>query len=202
MQFKVGDKVEAIVHGEKITGIIKEVNAGIFHKENLIYFNNWHEGHNGNDCCKRKYEGYNCWYLRDEELVLIERDGNSMKKSDLKNGAIVETREGSKYILLLDAIGFGKVKSMFIELETGNYLDFDDYENDLTYHNERYSEFDIMKVCQNDYVGDNIKLHILKRSQICGAKHWTWERQEKVVMTISEIEEKLGIKGLKIKKED
>ena len=31
---------------------------------------------------------------------------------------------------------------------------------------------------------------------------WTWIREEETVMTISEIEEKLGISNLKIKKED
>ena len=47
-------------------------------------------------------------------------------------------------------------------------------------------------------VGDNIRRHILKQNE----NDWTWIREEETVMTISEIEEKLGISNLKIKKED
>lgn len=58
-------------------------------------------------------------------------------------------------------------------------------------------DFDIMKVSQEKYIGDTFKDHIIKDTN-----NWTWERQEEVVMTISEIEEKLGISNLKIKEED
>lgn len=55
-----------------------------------------------------------------------------------------------------------------------------------------------MKVCQHNYAGNNIRSHVLKQ----GEDDWTWIRKEETVMTISEIEEKLGISNLKIKIED
>ena len=106
-----------------------------------------------------------------------------MKKSDLENGAIVELRNGDKYILLFNCCKYGnKEDSNYNE----NLKDCDD------------NDYDIMKLCQHSYVGDNIHCHILKRNE----DDWTWIRGEETVMTISEIEEKLGISNLKIKKED
>lgn len=123
-----------------------------------------------------------------------------MKKSDLRNGAIVETRNGDKCILLFNCCNYGDKDDLFILLEDGGYLK-------LSYYNENLKDcsdkdLDIMKVCQNDYVGDNIRSHVLKQDE----DDWTWVREEvreeEIVMTISEIEEKLGISNLKIKKED
>lgn len=119
-----------------------------------------------------------------------------MKKSDLKNGAIVELRNGDKYILLFDCCNEGYRDDLFISLNDGGYLEFSYYDKSLEYEYDEY--FDIMKVCQCEYVGDNIRSHILKQNE----NDWTWIREEETVMTISEIEEKLGISNLKIKKED
>lgn len=119
-----------------------------------------------------------------------------MKKSDLKNGTIVELRNGDKYILLFNCCNYGDKDDLFISLDDGGYLK-------LSFYNENLKEcsdkvFDIMKVCQNKYVGDNIRSHVLKKDE----DDWTWIRGKETVMTISEIEEKLGISNLKIKKED
>lgn len=119
-----------------------------------------------------------------------------MKKSDLKNGAIVETRNGDKFILLFNCCNDGNKEDLFISLEDGRYLKFDDYDENLNDCSDK--DYDIMKVCQNKYVGDNIRSHILKQNE----DDWTWIREEETVMTISEIEEKLGISNLKIKIED
>ena len=132
-----------------------------------------------------------------------------MKKSDLKNGAIVKLRNGDKYILLFDynhPYPHDK-DDILISLNDGCWLNISDYDEDLKDCN--MSEFDIMKVAQSDYVGDDIYNHIINHND-----EWTWVRdesedendwnwtQEETVMTISEIEEKLGISNLKIKKED
>lgn len=85
---------------------------------------------------------------------------------------------------------------MFISLNEGGYLEFSSYDENLKDCDDEY--FDIMKVCQCEYVGDNIISHILKQNE----DNWTWIREEETVMTISEIEEKLGISNLKIKKDD
>lgn len=119
-----------------------------------------------------------------------------MKKSDLKNGAIVELRNGDKYILLFNCCKYGNKENLFISLEDGGYLQLSDYNEDLKDCDD--NDYDIMKLCQNDYVRDNIRSHILKQDK----DDWTWIRGEETVMTISEIEEKLGISNLKIKKED
>lgn len=118
-----------------------------------------------------------------------------MKKSDLKSGAIVETRAGNKYILLLKTKYYGEIKDLLVNLAEGTNLSYSDYDDDLT---ASFQSNDIMKVCQHEYVGDNIRSHILKQDE----DDWTWIREEETVMTISEIEEKLGISNLKIKKED
>ena len=119
-----------------------------------------------------------------------------MKKSDLENGAIVEIRNGDKYILLFNCCKHGNKENLFISLEAGGYLQLSDYNENLNDCSRK--RFDIMKVCQHDYVGNNIRSHILKRNE----DDWTWIRGEETVMTISEIEEKHGISNLKIKKED
>lgn len=118
-----------------------------------------------------------------------------MKKSYLKSGAIVETRNGDKYILLLKTKSYENVKAILVNLANGCFLPYLGYNEDLT-HNSKL--LDIMKICQHEYVGDNIRCHILKQNE----NDWTWIREEETVMTISEIEEKLGISNLKIKKED
>ena len=119
-----------------------------------------------------------------------------MKKNDLKNGAIVETRDGDKLILLFACSYYDKSDNSLISLTDGTWLSFAMYNDDLTHCAE--SDFDIMKVAQSEYVGNDIRNHVLKRNE----NDWTWVRGKETVMTISEIEEKLGISNLKIKKED
>lgn len=105
-----------------------------------------------------------------------------MKKSDLTNGAIVELRNGYKHILFKATNKFGEISSLLIDIKNGSYLTFDNFNEDLTYEMDR--DFDIMKVSQEDYIGDTFRKHILKLNE----NKWTWERKEEVVMTISEIE--------------
>lgn len=119
-----------------------------------------------------------------------------MKKSNLKNGAIVELRNGDKYILLFDCNYPRGKDDLLISLNDGYWLKISDYDEELK--DCDMSDLDIMKVCQCEYVGDNIRSHILKQNE----KDWTWIRDKETVMTISEIEEKLGISNLKIKKDD
>lgn len=193
MKFKVGDKVKAKIHGQDLVGVIKEIDSDS--KPYLVYFDGWTGGHNGDSLCIGKYIGNHCWWFEDDELELIERGEKDMKKSDLKSGAIVELRNGDKYMLLLNTKN-SYCKNCLISLDDGGYLNFDDYNDDLKICYD--SEYDIVKICQHEYVGDNIRCHILKQNE----NDWTWIRVEETVMTISEIEEKLGISNLKIKKED
>ena len=193
MKFKVGDKVRSKVHGQDLVGVIKEIDSDS--KPYLVYFDGWTRGHNG----RGLYKGDHCWWFSNGELELVERGEKDMKKSDLKSGAIVEIRKGNKYMLLLDTKN-QYCKNCLISLDNRGYLNFDGYNKKLKNCSDK--DYDIMKVCQNDYVGDNFKKHIIKEDVLDDEGKWTWIREEETVMTISEIEEKLGISNLKIKKED
>lgn len=94
-----------------------------------------------------------------------------MKKSDLKNGAIVETRDGDKLILLFDCSCCGKSDNLLVSLTNGTWLSFAMYNDDLTHCVE--SDFDIMKVAQSESVGDDIRNHIINHND-----EWTWIRDE------------------------
>lgn len=96
-----------------------------------------------------------------------------MKKNELMNGTIVELRNGDKFILLLNIKNWF-CENCLISLKNGQYLDFDDYSDDLKDSTD--SEYDIIKICQNDYVGDNFKEHIIVETD-----HWTWVRDEEEI---------------------
>lgn len=144
----------------------------------------------GNHLRYTKHPNYDWTYL-EEEYVVLEREEKGediMKKSDLKNGAIVEVRYGFQYIL---------IDNKLINIKSRGFLNFDNYNENLLDCDDR--DFDIIKVCQEENIIDTFCEHIIREND----NYWTWERQEEeVVMTISEIEEKLGISNLKIKKED
>lgn len=97
-----------------------------------------------------------------------------MKKSDLRSGDIVKTREGDKYIVLLNTKLY-RSNNLLINLKKGGFLALEDYNNDLLH--DYSSDFDIIAVCSENYTGDNLAKHGL----IEGYKteeYWTWERGE------------------------
>ena len=108
-----------------------------------------------------------------------------MKKGDLKNGDIVLTRDGVKHIVLKDTKCYVDKKDLLVDLTSSRYLSLNDYDDNLLIHGDE--DFDVMKVCSMQYVGDNIKNHIINSEDI-----WTWERQETKEMTLAEISEALG----------
>ena len=61
-----------------------------------------------------------------------------MKKSDLKNGAIVELRNGDKYILLFDCCNGRHRDDLLISLNNGGYLEFSCYDKSLEYEYDEY----------------------------------------------------------------
>lgn len=122
-----------------------------------------------------------------------------MKKSDLRNGDIVKTREGNKYIVLLNIEHFTKKEGLLINLMDGCYLRLSRYKEDLTWYDEEAKNFDIVSICAFDYVGDNLRQHGL--TQITAGYKWTWERNKAKKMTVSEICKELGY-DIEIVKED
>lgn len=118
-----------------------------------------------------------------------------MKKSDLRSGDIVELRNGEKYIVLLNSYING-IQTMDVILNLHDMLDspLSEYCDNLEH---RYnSNYDITKVCHEKNISKNFGYHV-KNSR---PEHWTWERDEKKEMTISEIEKELGYE-IKVVKE-
>lgn len=105
-------------------------------------------------------------------------------KEDLEDGMIVKIKDGTYYMY------FEKFKRL---VRNGGYLSLNQYLNDLTYNNISDS-FNIVSIYEAndltslDFNGQDTKGHL---NQI-------WERPKETIMTISEIEKKLGIKNLKI----
>ena len=105
-------------------------------------------------------------------------------KADLKDGMIMETRDGRYYM-------YFKKFNRGIRYE--GYISIDDYTNNLSYSSSAPSSYDIVAVYSPE------SLTTLEFAPQVKYFNLIWERpEEEVVMTISEIEEKLGITNLKI----
>ena len=87
-----------------------------------------------------------------------------MNKDDLKYGNVVELRNGNKY-LYNNIIN----KHQLINFNGIGYLDFESYNDNLSYKEEIYSEFDIMKIYR-DYT----------------CEYLLWERKEKPKLSYDE----------------
>lgn len=109
-----------------------------------------------------------------------------MKKSDLRTGDIVLTRDEDIYIVLKGTRAFGATGNLIVSLKSGNYMKLDYYNDDLK-EKDGSSRLDIVKVCSHGYVGDTIREHIIRKTN-----NWTWERQEVKEMTVDEISKALG----------
>ena len=106
-----------------------------------------------------------------------EKQMKEFTKDDLKNGAIVKTRSKSICLLLTDALYYGNTQGRLINLKTGSFLEFYRYANDLKHKTD--SDYDIVAVCQNSYVGDNIRQY--NNSDF----DWIWERKEDKTITLT-----------------
>lgn len=118
-----------------------------------------------------------------------------MKKSDLKTGMVVEMRNREKYLVMLNPDCEDRDLISF----SGGFMPLCEFGDDLA-ANDGDTEWDIVKVYRTGanvcYIVSNTGI-AMKHAQLL------WERTEKTVeMTIAEIEEKLGVKNLKIIKGD
>ena len=102
-----------------------------------------------------------------------------MKKSDLKNGAVVELRNGEKCI---------KIDNILISPSAVNnkvqftYLVLDSYEEDLTMKDKRNTEYDIVKVNNNVnlvYNNTDYCFNAIIEMFNINANKWTWVREDK-----------------------
>lgn len=112
----------------------------------------------------------------------------SFTKANLKDGMVVQTNENLYYIY------FEKMKKFVGE---DGFLCINSYNDDLT-HKDCYlfndDTFDIKAVF---VIKDLCSLSLFSAAK-ANSLEKIWERPEKIYMTISEIEEKLGIKNLEI----
>lgn len=108
-----------------------------------------------------------------------------MKKSELKNGAVVETRNGTKSIKIDNTlVNF----YIFNDKISCGWLKFDDYNEDLTYKSvdEEEKEWDIMKV-NNNVTNEKVHCFYAIYNVFNTQKDtWTWEREGKSILTDKE----------------
>lgn len=123
-----------------------------------------------------------------------------MKKSDLKTGMIVVTRDGEKYMVMLN-VEYATITSILskpnVIVSESGWMSLDNYFDDLK-SLANGDEFDIVAVYSP------LMAASLWRKNLSDSGDWkcVWKREESSVeMTVAEIEEKLGIKNLKIIKE-
>lgn len=110
-----------------------------------------------------------------------------MKKSDLKNGCVVETRNGTKSIKIDNTlVNF----YIFNDKISCGWLKFDDYNEDLTYKSvdEEEKEWDIMKV-NNNVTNEKVHCFYAIYNVFNTQKDtWTWIREKKDILTDEERE--------------
>lgn len=143
------------------------------------------------------------WRVRydGEYEILKYNDGRNIMftKNDLRTGDFVELKNGDVYQVFKNVEGFNDFLS---GIHGGISLDIKNYNNDMEYISEslanrriyNYQRYDIIKIYRpNKKSSFNIEnyddLEII------------FIRQNEIIMTISEIEEKLGISNLKIVKD-
>lgn len=133
-----------------------------------------------------KDSGYN--EITPEEYL---KENKIMIKADLKDWMIVEDNWGARYIV-------DKIHSCFLgyTLSNDSIYDMDDYDDDLCDSTNGHYITKVFDPTPSDLSW------ILGGGSDVILRNIIWEREEPAVeMTVAEIEEKLGIKNLKIVKE-
>jgi len=122
-----------------------------------------------------------------------------MKKSDLKTGMMVVTRDGDEYMVMLGVSYAGLTSdSCDVIVSKDGWIPLCNYSDDLNLKEDGMPEFNIVAV----YLP--LRAASLWRKDIAKDRSWkcVWKREEPPVeMTVAEIEKKLGIRNLKIIKE-
>lgn len=169
MKFKIGDRVKVVSLHDGSSGARKKLVGKIFTIREI----------NPNGSNQEKHYGVveDCPYIFfEDELKLLKKE---FTKSDLKNGMIVELRNGFRGIVINDNLILGN--KLYSELLN--------YNDDLSIkYNLNGNDLDIIKVYTawsymgfEDYLKDD-NLDII------------WERQESKKMTLKQVEEALGYK--------
>lgn len=123
-----------------------------------------------------------------------------MKKSDIKNGMHVITNDGTEYVIISDIEAFEQnlntAKTIMVQLNGNGWMPFDEYDDDLHYHDpdgDEYNEdrfYDIKTVyAPRYYVNTLLSVH-----NVNNMRGFTkvWERPIVKKMTKADIEKELG----------
>lgn len=114
---------------------------------------------------------------------------NKFKKGNLSNGCILGTKRGNKYIFLKNAKnGVYDNMDLLINIQTGGHLALDIY-NDNLEDMDYDHDHDIIKICDMDFVGDNIRNHMIKNTD-----YWTAVKEKNKEEELKEIIEEIRIK--------
>ena len=113
------------------------------------------------------------------EYSTLKEKIKTMTKSDLKNGMVVELRNGKRFLIVND-LGIGKDSCINLD----GFMGYDENLNDIM----RYSEYDIIKIYKTEgntfkTLFDNERLTLI------------WEREEK--SKLSEEDKQIIKKGIK-----
>lgn len=96
---------------------------------------------------------------------------NDFTKKDIKNGAIVELRNGQRFL---------KVDNTLLNLTMdGDFIYLSSYDKKLCH--KKYGFLDIMKILnpnKNRFFFENSCSEALFTLKNCGNIDWTWEREE------------------------
>lgn len=109
---------------------------------------------------------------------------NEFRKEKLTSGCIVQLRNKEKFMYLEKARFYSNKRNVFINLNNGKWISLKEYDDDL--RSLDCSAFDILKICNRKYVGDNFIIHIINDKNI-----WTAERECKGIN--EEMLEEIGL---------
>ena len=92
--------------------------------------------------------------FREEELILLEEEKPTMKKSELKQGALVQMRNGNVCML---------IGEKFVNLTDGEYMPLERYDDDLYFKTD---EYDVIKVFDSSFEHEGYYFYIRNIDEI------------------------------------
>lgn len=185
-KFKIGDKVINKIFGiGKIIRINEDLHLPYlveFDKENIAL-------HDGDGSGKPNH----CYWTNENANTEDENIRLFTIKDILKNGDILVSNEGN-------FIYFETDSEKNLISDNDGWMPLNDYDENLKNSDE---EFSFYKIYRFNYLG-NLTQYIKRKKNLDDAELiWEYKPEPEIIeMTVAEIEEKLGINNLRIKKED
>lgn len=127
-------------------------------------------------------ENLQCKILNFEDIEWEKLKMNNFTKKDIKNGAIVETRNGQRF-LKID-------KTLLNMTMDGSFIALDGYYDNLKHSRYADSEYDIMKILNphnNIFKEESCNLAVWSVKKLGKYVVWTWEREEKKKIKLKDL---------------